>query len=63
MLKVCRKSREVILSVYRRAFQLYAPRAELGRVYCTIPEVIINPMDHIFIYAKKGLFTSDFNQI
>lgn len=54
MLEVCRESREVILSVYGRAFQLYTPRDEPGRVRCTTPRAIINPMDHISIYAKKG---------
>jgi hypothetical protein len=54
MLEVCRESREVVLSVYGRAFQLYTPRDEPGRVRCTTPRAIVNPMDHISIYAKKG---------
>jgi len=54
MLEVCRESREVVLSVYRHAFQLCAPRDEPGRVRCTTPEVIVSPMDHISMYTRKG---------
>jgi hypothetical protein len=54
MLEVYRESREVVLSVYRRAFQLYTPRDELGRVRYTTLRAIVNPIDYISIYAKKG---------
>jgi hypothetical protein len=53
MLEVSKESREVVLSVYKRAFQLYAPRDEPGQVRYTDPEVVVNPMDHISIYIKR----------
>lgn len=54
ILEVYRESRKVILSVYGHVFQFYIPRDKLGQVYYITSRAIVNPMDYISIYTKKG---------
>lgn len=53
MLKVCRQSRRIALSVYEPRLELYTSRENLGQVLYAGPDTISRLEGHVFIYIRR----------